>query len=105
MSEELKQLIKRYNEAYEASKMLPELKYRIIPAIKSQNLQKVKFNFGSHTIGFHSYTDYEGISQKMIKDTLMKYYPNVNKEEFMSRLLSGRKKKQVETLSVHQKKS
>ena len=41
MSEELKALIKRYNEAYEASKQLPALKSRIIPALKAQNMEKI----------------------------------------------------------------
>lgn len=103
MSEELKALIKRYNEAYEASKQLPALKSRIIPALKAQNMEKVKFNFGDHMIVYHSYTDHDAVSQRMIKDTLTKYYPNLNKEEFMGRLLSSRRERQVETLKIIQK--
>ncbi len=100
MSEELKQLVKRYNDAYEASKLLPELKARILPLIKAQNLQRIKFNFGSHSIGYHSYNDYDGVTQKMIKETLEMYYPNINKDEFMKRLLSSRRQKQTETLRI-----
>jgi hypothetical protein len=103
MSEELKALIKRYNEAYEASKQLPALKSRIIPALKAQHMEKVKFNFGDHMIIYHNYTDHDGISQRMIKETLTRYYPNFNKEEFMGRLLSARKERQVETLKIIQK--
>jgi hypothetical protein len=100
MSDELKQLVKRYNDAYEASKMLPELKARILPLIKSQNLQRIKFNFGSHSIGYHSYNDYDGVTQKMIKETLERYYPNINKDEFIKKLLSSRRQKQIETLRI-----
>jgi hypothetical protein len=103
--EELKQLVKQYNEAYEASKMLPSLKARIIPAIKAQQLEKIKFNFNDHSISYHTYVDHDGLSQKLIKDTLTKYYPHINKEEFMGRLLASRKQKKVETLQVNQKKN
>jgi len=102
--EELKQLVKRYNEAYEASRMLPVLKARILPMLKAQQMQKVKFNFGDHVIAFHKYTDHDGLSQKLVKETLMKHYPQINREEFMSKLLAMRKEKQVETLQVIQKK-
>ena len=100
MSEELKSLVRQYNQAYEASKMLPVLRQRIIPVLKSQNMQKMKFNFGSHTIGYHSYTDTDGLTQKLIKETLARYYPQINSIEFMTRLLSSRKQKTVETLRV-----
>ena len=103
MSEEVKALIKRYNEAYEASKQLPALKARIIPALKAHHMEKAKFNFGDHMIVYHSYLDHDGISQRMIKDTLGRYYPNINKDEFMGNLLSMRKQKQVETLKIIQK--
>ena len=104
MSEELKALVRQYNQAYEASKMLPVLKQRIIPALKSNNMHKMKFNFGSHTIGYHSYTESDGLTQKLIRETLQKYYPQINSTEFMARLLSNRKQKQVETLRVSPRK-
>jgi hypothetical protein len=100
MSEELKSLVKQYNQAYEASKMLPVLKQKIIPVLKTQNMQKLKFNFGSHTIGYHSYTENDGLTQKLIKETLSKHYPQINPVEFMGRLLASRKQKTVETLRV-----
>jgi hypothetical protein len=104
MSEDLKALVRQYNQAYEASKMLPVLRQRIIPMLKSQNMQKIKFNFGGHTIGYHSYTESDGLTQKLIKETLQKYYPQINSTEFMGKLLSSRKQKNVETLRVISRK-
>ena len=100
MSEELKSLIKQYNQAYEMSKQLPILKARIIPAIKNQGLQDIKFKFGDHSIGYHNYNDTEGLTQKLIKQTLTKHYPNINASDFMNKLLGMRKIKAVETLKI-----
>lgn len=104
MSEELKSLVRQYNQAYEASKMLPALRARIIPVIKSQRLERTKFNFGDHAIGFHSYIDNDGLTQKLVKETLDKFYPQINKDDFMKRMLSLRKQRSVETLKIYQSK-
>lgn len=103
MSVELKSLIKQYNQAYESSKQLAVLKSRIIPALKRENMQSTKFNFGDYSIGYHSYNDHDSISQKLIKEALVKYYPTINTTEFMNRLLSERKLKNVETIKIFPK--
>lgn len=100
MSADLKMLIKQYEQAYEASRQLPALRARIIPALKQEGMQTAKFNFGDHSFGYYSYTDHDAISQKLIKQALAKYYPNVNVNEFMQRLLGERKLKKVETIKI-----
>jgi hypothetical protein len=100
MSSDIKALIKQYNQALEVSKQLPALRARIIPALKNEGMQNTKFNFGDYSIGYHSYNDHDGISQKLIKQVLTTYYPNVNSNEFMQRLLNERKLKKVETIKI-----
>jgi hypothetical protein len=100
MSADLKALIKQYNQAYEASKQLPVLKARIIPALKNEGMLGTKFNFGDYSIGYHSYADHDAISQKLIKQVLSTYYPNINGNEFIQNLLRERKLKKVETIKI-----
>jgi hypothetical protein len=102
--ERIKELMNRYNAAQRASCDAQAIRKQLVPLLKNTNLTKTKFNFGDRKIGFHSYNDYEGITQKLVKTVIAKKYPQINPEQFVQDLLAARKCKRVETLQVQTQK-
>ena len=98
--ENIKELMTSYDKAQRAGSQAAIIRKQVIPLIKKANLTKTKFNFGDRNIFYHSYNDYEGITQRLIKSVIEEKYPHINSKQFISDLYTARKRKQIETLKV-----
>jgi len=96
-----------YNHSSTKDKLVKEidqLKKELVPLIKKNGLTQKKFDFGDKFLRYKTFTDHGSISQKLLRDVLDTYYPSVNKQEFMQRVLSMRNSKTKETIDVINKK-
>lgn len=88
----------RYDKAQRATQEATALRKQIVPLLKEADMTKTKFNFGDRTISYHSYGDYEGITQALVRRLIREKYPEIDSEQFIADLWGSRKKKTVETL-------
>lgn len=103
--QQIKELMAKYDQAHRAGLQAAILRKQLIPLLKNADLTKTKFNFGDRTINFHSYNDYENITQQLIKSVVKEKYPNVNAECLIGDIRAARKYKKIETLRVQRKTS
>lgn len=104
MSTELKDLLREFNHAQQESKKIPQLRKRIIALIKHEGLTDTKFNFSDKTISYHTYQRYEDISQKLIREVLTEYYPQIDNKTVAQLISQRRKKKVTETIRITDRK-
>lgn len=98
--ENIKQLMHKYDKVQRATQEAPALRKQIVPLLKEAGMTKTKFNFGDRTISYHSYGDYEGITQALVRRLVNEKYPEIDSEQFIADLWGSRKKRTVETLRV-----
>jgi hypothetical protein len=96
----IKTLVKEYYTAYTHSQRLPELKVQLMQAMKRENITGKAFEIGSAKIAYKTYEEKEGLSQKFIKSTLRKHYPDMDADEFLRVLCAERGTKSLETIRV-----
>ena len=104
MSDQLRNKLKRYNQIVEMSKQLPALKKEIMDLMRKEQLTNKKFKFDNNVISYQTSTAYQGLSQKHIKQTLEKYYPQLDATEITKRIAGSRRKETKETLHVSTRK-
>lgn len=93
----LKELIHRYDQLNEQSRELYKMKKQIVAELKELNMTKCRFDFGDHSLKYCSFNDYEGITQKLIRETISREYPQVDAQKLTTKIAAGRKKRVVET--------
>jgi hypothetical protein len=103
--ENIKELMTRYNKAQQGNQEATSLRKELIPLLKGAGLTKTKFDFGDRSISFHSYSNYEEVTQKLIRRLLIASYPQINPDQFIEDLYAARTKKSVETLRVQSRRS
>lgn len=102
MSDALKATLKKYHEAQQASKALPELRKKAIELIKAEGLTKNKFKLSeSSVIQYQVYTRQSDLSVKLVSDVLADLYPSLDRKHVLDEIRRRRStdRKQVETLS------
>lgn len=96
----IKELMTRYDQAQRASCEAAQLRKQLVPLLRSNNLTSTKFDFGDRSIKYHSYNDYENITQQLIRAVLREKYPQVDANRVIADICAARKSKKVETLRV-----
>lgn len=102
--QKIKALMTRFNHAQLASCEATALRRQIVPLLKTAGLTKTKFDFGTRSVSYHTYNDYEAITQRLIKSVIRQKYPQINAEQFVKDLYAARQCKNIETLRVLNKK-
>jgi hypothetical protein len=106
MSDEIlriKELMTRYNRAQQAGCEATVLRRQLVPLLKNNGLTKTKFDFGDRTISYHTYNDYESITQRLIKAVIREKYPHINADQFVADVYGARKCKHIETVRAQNK--
>jgi len=96
----VKELIASYDKAYQASQQMAELRKQLVPLLKRTGMVKTKFDFGDHSIGFHSYGTHESINKALLERVIVSKYPQINAKQFIADVYAARKSKTLETIRV-----
>jgi hypothetical protein len=96
----VKELMTSYNKAHQASQQMESIKKQLVPLLKRTGMVKTKFDFGDHSIGFHSYKSPESINKALIERVIKEKYPQINSKQFIYDLYTARNSKTLETIRV-----
>ena len=103
--QEIKDTMDKFYNAQKASTEVAQLRRKLVVMLKKSDLTKAKFNFSDRTIQYSSYSSFEDITQKQIRQVINQYYPQISADNFVKQVYEARGKKIVETLKVTNKKS
>lgn len=99
LKEQITRLYHKSRELDVLQEEISKLKEQILPQLKMKGLTKTKFDFDDRYIKFNVRTDVNSITQKSLS-TVLKRFPEIDQNDFMSQVLDQRTKKQVECLEI-----
>lgn len=94
----VKDLVHQYYVAQKNGRKAAQLRKQLIPLLKKAGMTGTRFEFPDTVISYLSYNKPGNITQKLIKDVVLKYYPSINAEQFIKTLLAARVKRTIETV-------
>lgn len=94
----MEELSQKYKAALIASRKLPIYKSRLLQEMERHGIKSYPIRDGSGTIQYNSYKDKEGITQRLLRDVLASYYPDLNPDKFIRRVSDTQQHRIVNTL-------
>jgi hypothetical protein len=90
-------LAMKYKSAYIASKKLQVYKRQLVDYMQANGIKSIPLPEGE-TVNFNTYKDKEGITQRLLRDLLRHYYPDIDAEKFINRVSSAQTHRMVKTV-------